>query len=306
MLEGLRPRLDHVISVPDAGAICDAARHALDAYQWLVTPDFDREGTVIAATQSLADFPAPAGELPRVARWLRSWLQQGGKRLPARAALVRFWVSSRLLPAELPLTAPSAFSAEAPWDAAGWQAAFFHGLAAEADAMIALISTLERAWMAARTVAVRGRRSGSHAGAAVDLLAATPLISATTMASGLGITVKSAIVLLDDLVRAEVAVEVTHRSARRLFGMTGMAPLRTAVQGPYRPVFGRRRGRPVVRSEAEPPSIAPTYEPVVRIEHPAFDYSALDAAMAAVDETIRKTRTNLAALQASWKSGQAI
>ena len=63
----------------------------------------------------------------------------------------------------------------------------------------------------------------SHASAAVDVLAATPLISATSLASALGISVKNAIGLLDSLVAAGAAVEVTHRAKRRLFGLRAMA-----------------------------------------------------------------------------------
>ena len=63
---------------------------------------------------------------------------------------------------------------------------------------------LERAWFAARS-AVAGRRRGSHAAASIDIVAATPLISATPLAAGLGVTVKSAIRLLDGLDTAGVA-----------------------------------------------------------------------------------------------------
>ena len=40
-LEGLRFRMDHALRVIDRGVIFEAARHALEQYQWLVTPDFD-------------------------------------------------------------------------------------------------------------------------------------------------------------------------------------------------------------------------------------------------------------------------
>jgi hypothetical protein len=48
----------------------------------------------------------------------------------------------------------------------------------------------------------------------------------------LGLAVKNAIRLLDSLVTAGVAVEVTRRSQRRLFGLKGMAPLGEAVRPP--------------------------------------------------------------------------
>ena len=88
-----------------------------------------------------------------------------------------------------------------------------------------------------------GRRRDSHAAAAVDILATVPLISATSLALALGIAVKNAIRLLDGLMGAAIAVEVTHRSRRRLFGLKAMAPLAEAVRPPYRPEPGRGRGR---------------------------------------------------------------
>ena len=74
-----------------------------------------------------------------------------------------------------------------------------------------------------------------RAAAALDLLAAAPLLSATTLAAALGMAVQNAAVLLDDFCRSGIAVEVTHRSKRRLFGLAGVTPLRNAVAPPYRP-----------------------------------------------------------------------
>jgi hypothetical protein len=99
---------------------------------------------------------------------------------------------------------------------------------------------------------VSGRRRDSHAAACVDVLAATPLISATSLAAGLGVSVKGAIQLLDGLVAAGVAVEVTRRSKRRLFGLKGMAPLVETVRPPYRPEPGRGRGRPRLEQPDDP------------------------------------------------------
>ena len=104
---------------------------------------------------------------------------------------------------------------------------------------------MERAWLAARHT-VAGRLRNSRAPAAVDILAATPLLS-TSLAAGLGMAVKNATQLLDDFCAAGIAVEVTHRSKRRLFGLTGLAPLRDVVRPPYRPEPGRGRGRPDLR-----------------------------------------------------------
>ena len=95
---------------------------------------------------------------------------------------------------------------------------------------------LERAWFAARA-AVAGRRRNSHAAAAVDVLAAVPLISATSLAAGLGIAVKNAIRLLDGLVR--------RRRRRR-----GHAPVEAAtVRAQSHGTAGAKRcGRPTGRN----------------------------------------------------------
>ena len=93
---------------------------------------------------------------------------------------------------------------------------------------------MERAWFAARA-AVASRRRTSRAAAAVDILAAAPLVSATSLAAGLGMAVKNAAALLDAFCAAGIAVEVTHRPKRRLFGLAGLTPLRDAVRPPYRP-----------------------------------------------------------------------
>ena len=96
------------------------------------------------------------------------------------------------------------------WAPEFWIPAFLRALAREAEAGLDLLLALERAWFAARR-AVASRRKSSHAGAVIDLLAATPVVSATTLAARLGIAVKNAIRLLDELTAADITVEVTHR-----------------------------------------------------------------------------------------------
>jgi hypothetical protein len=77
-------------------------------------------------------------------------------------------------------------------------------------------------------------------------MAAAPVVSATSLAAGLGIAVKNAAALLDAFVARGIAIEVTHRSKRRLFGLKHLAPLRAEARPPRR---GRgagvsaRRGR---------------------------------------------------------------
>ena len=102
--------------------------------------------------------------------------------------------------------------------------------------------------------------------------------------------VKNATALLDAFAEAEIVVEVTHRSKRRLFGLAGLAPLREQVRPPRRPEPGRGRGRPpILRPEAVPPPALPDRAPSP-LERQAFDYSDLEAWMAHADQAMRQTR----------------
>jgi hypothetical protein len=87
--------------------------------------------------------------------------------------------------------------------------------------------------------------------------AKVPLVSAATLARGMSLAVKTAIGLLESLVTAGVAVEVTHRAKRRLFGLVGLAPLAAVVRPPGRPVLGGGRGRPPLI--VEPPNCRPRH-----------------------------------------------
>ncbi|HTW29819.1 MAG TPA: hypothetical protein VME92_22030 [Acetobacteraceae bacterium] len=297
LLEGLRLRMDPDLSILERGEIFDAARHAFDLYQWLVAPDFDQEGEVHQAQKAL-NAPGPnVTPLLAAAASMHVWLGEGGARAPMRAALVRFWTREKLLRTPVPLTGAAALRAESQPDRAGWTATFLAALAGEADDYRQLLKDLERAWFAARA-AVAGRRRHSRAAAAVDILAATPLISATSLAAGLGMAVKNAAALLDAFRAAGIAVEVSHRARRRLFGLQGQAPLRDSVSPPRRPVPGRGRGRPpsipFQESVADsPPPQLPLLSP---IERRAFDYSDLEHWMAHLDQTVRQARRTLQTL----------
>ncbi len=293
VLQGLRLRMDGALRIVDRGAILDAARHALTLHQWIVAPDFEQEGEVQQAERHLAGVAA-AGDTPLLAaaRGVHAWLASGGTRPSIRAALVRFWTRQKLLLMPVPLTGAAALRAETPVDPSAWLRAFLHGLASEAADGRQLLMDLERVWLAARA-AVAGRRRDSHAAACVDVLAATPLISATSLAAGLGMAVKTAIRLLDGFVAGGVAVEVTGRSKRRLFGLKGMAPLGDAVRPPYRPEPGRGRGRPPILTDEDDAAGPPPLPPLTPIERRAFDYSELEYCMAHMDQAIRRTRLAL-------------
>lgn len=292
LVEGLRPRrFDGARNLAEAGGVFEAGRAALALHRWLVAPEFDEEGEVRAAAAALREGPSAGVALLDAAAGAWRWLDRGGARPPLRAALVRHWVRTGTTRAPLPLTGAAALRADAEPHAGGWTAAFLDALAGEAADVLQMLFDLERAWFAARR-AVAGRRRHSRAPAAVDLLAAAPLLSATTLAAALGISIKSALEILDTLVRDGVAVEVTGRAARRLFGLRGLAPMAAAVSPPRRPEPGRGRGRPrvvPVEVEAPPPSMAP----LTPVERRAYDYSDLTGAMDELDAVLRRARRAL-------------
>ena len=289
VLEGLRLRMEHALRIIDRGAIFAAARHALDLHQWLVAPDFDQEGEVQRAEAFLRAPGADVAPLLTAAMAVHDWLDQRGTRPSIRAALVRYFVRHRLLRLPVPLTGPNALRPDTPFDRESWLPVFLTALADEAEDGLLLLQDMERSWSAARR-AIGFRRRNSRAAAAVDLLAAAPLISATSLAAGLGMAVKNASLLLGEFCADGIAVEVTHRSRRRIFGLAGLAPLRDGVAPPRRPMPGRGRGRPPllpVEVEMPPASLAP---PAHRIEQPEFDYDNLAHYVAEAERAIRQTR----------------
>ena len=293
MLEGLRLRMDHALRIVDRGEIFEAARTALALHQWITEPDFDQEGEVQAAERHLAD--ALPGGLLGAAEGVWSWLQGGGTRPPIRAALIRFWGKHRLLRVPVPLTGPRALRAEAPEEYPEWVVAFLEAVAAEAGDHLELLRGLEHGWRTARGK-IAGRRSTSRAALAVDVLAAAPLLSATTLAGTIGMSVKCASELLDRFVAADVAVEVTHRSARRLFGLADLAPLRDGVAPPRRPEPGRGRGRPPILPIADKIAAPPPLPPLTPLERREFEYGDLEHWMTHLGQVLRQTRRSLDAL----------
>jgi len=291
-IEGLRLRMEHALGIVDRGAIFDAARTAFELYQWITAPEYDQEGEIKTAERHLAAASSPTALLTAAIQTL-SWLQANGARPPIRAALIRFWRRQRLLRAPVPLTGPRALAADAPEAPAEWICVFLDALADEARDYHQLLFAMERAWLSARAKAA-GRRSTSRAALAINLLAAAPLLSATTLARAIGMSIKGANELLDSFVAEDIVVEVTHRSARRLFGLNGMAPVRDATTAPRRPLPGRRRGRPTPDLEAEPAQEEPAPPlPVSRFERPPIDYAALEDAIADCDRVIRSRKRRL-------------
>lgn len=300
VLEGLRLRMPDYpgVRIIDRCEVFEAARMALGLHQWLVEPDFDQEGEVQNAERDLAG----AAGLVGIADAVWSWLDRGGGRAPVRAALVRQWTKRRLLRAPVPLTGPRALAAEAPTERTEWMIAFLEALGAEATDSLDMLRSLERGWASARARAPAQRRT-SRAALAVDVLAAAPLMSATTLARSVGMSIKCAGELLERFVSEEIAVEVTHRSARRLFGLAGLVPVREVTAPPRRPIPGRGRGRPRSEDLPEEPVAPPaSLPPMSRFQHPPIDYGALEEAMAHCDAVIRTARLRLQAFGSARSS----
>lgn len=252
IIEGVRFRMDCGLAIIDRGAIFEAARHAFSLWRWFARPDevqiqaIERATAVLGASESAS--PLIAAALGAHA-WLdqNGWCAQNGERPALRAALPQYWQRRGLMHVAAPLLSGTrAFRGDAPKPIEDWVLAFLGSLADEAEVGIALLRLLEREWFAAR-MAVRDRRRDSHAAAAIDVMAAAPVISATSLAGGLGIAVKNAAALLDSFVALGIAIEVTHRSKRRLFGLRHLAPLREEALPPRR---GRRAEAITRRGEA--------------------------------------------------------
>ena len=204
------------------------------------------------------------------------------------------------------LTGAAAFRADAPRPVEAWSGAFLAALAEEAEAGFTLLRLLEREWFAARS-AIQDRRRDLHAGAAVDIMAAAPVVSATSLAAGLGIAVKTATALLDAFIARGIAIEVTHRSKRRLFGLKHLAPLRAEARPPRRARstgVSARRGRAGAFAGDMPPEAEYTADgdvgPSLRqslvltpLERKEFEFSDLDDWMREADQVIHRSQALL-------------
>jgi hypothetical protein len=296
LIEGLRLRVDPTLSIAERGEIFEAGRHAFGLHQWLTMPDFDQEGEVQKAEKVLAAGSEGMTPLLVAARGIHSWLDAGGERPPIRAAIIRFWTLQKILKIPGPLTGAASLRADVAWDMESWTHGFLTSLAREAEDGMQMLLDLERAWFGARN-SLTGRRRNSRAAMAVDIMAASPVVSASSLSVGLGMAVKNAAMLLDEFRASGIAIEVTHRSKRRLFGLSTLAPLREGVARPYRPIPGRGRGRPMaIREDDAATDDPPPPPPLSPIERRAFDYSDLDHWMAHADQAIRQTKRTLQAL----------
>jgi hypothetical protein len=292
MIEGLRLRMDLALTIAERGQIFEAGRHAFSLYQWLSAPDFDAEGEVKAAEKTLAEVGKGMHPLLAAAHAMQTWLDAGGIRPAIRTAIVRLWTQEKLTRLPLPLTGAAALRPQERWDEEPWSHLFLHALGEEAADWLQLLIEMERAWLRARRL-VADRRRNSRAAMAVDMLAAAPIASASTLAVGLGMAVQNVSALLQDFCHANIAVEVTHRSKRRLYSLADLAPVRDRVAPPRRPEPGRGRGRPPIQHEDDLPTEPGPLPPVSMIERRGFDYSDLEHWMDQLDQSIGKMKRSL-------------
>ncbi|GAB3587007.1 hypothetical protein [Acetobacter peroxydans] len=282
-LEGLRPRIRGQ-DVYERGSEVDALRYAFEQYQWLARSSESQEERM---TEALSRAALPVGRLGVLwgsALVFREWIEAGEPRAPFRGALVRLWQKEGVFSGLYPVTGAAAFRTGTSWDERRWIPAWLNALEHEAAGIRDMVHTLERSWRDARAQAGDQRRN-SKAALAIDIIAAHPVISATTLAARLSVSVQAACVLLERFVERGLVVDVTRRSARRLFALKDLAPLREAVGVREKTVPGRKRGRPRVEEEGYPvdqDAVLPEglFRPLPRWQ---ANFSELEAAMKAVD-----------------------
>lgn len=287
-LEGLRPRIRGQ-DVYERGTEVDALRYAFEQYQWLARASAFQEEQI---TEALSSMTVPVGRLGVLwgsALAFREWIDAGRSRAPFRGALVRLWQKEGVFSGLYPVTGAAAFRAATSWDERRWIPAWLNALEREAAGIKDMIHTLDRSWRNARVQAGDQRRN-SKAPLAIDIIAAHPVISATTLAARLSVSVQAACVLLERFLERGLVIDVTHRAVRRLFALKDLAPLREVVRIPKKPVSGRKRGRPRLDDESDHDDqdigVVEGSSPPLPRWNP--DYTALEMAMAFADSVILK------------------
>lgn len=234
-------------------------------------------------TEALGRAALPVGRLGVLwgsALAFREWIEGGEARAPFRGALVRLWPKEGVFGGLYPVTGAAAFRTGSSWDERRWLPTWLGALEREAAGIRDMVHTLERSWRNARAQAGDQRRN-SKAALAIDIIAAHPVISATTLAARLSVSVQATCVLLERFVKRGLVVDVTRRSVRRLFALKDLVPLREAVGLRGKPVAGRKRGRPRLGEESDPvdqnsSSAEGPFQPLPRWQ---ADFSELETAM---------------------------
>jgi hypothetical protein len=195
---------------------------------------------------------------------LRDWIIRDGNRAAIRAALP-FYLRERGITRQplAPLTGSDALK-PGEFDADGFTIRFLEAVTQEAADARSLLWTIEREWRAARTVVSRHlcSRDVDRLPQAIDVPAASPLLSVSELARALVCTVEGASGMLDELARLEIGAEVTGmtgRGARRLYALLRLIPIRAETTAARRRPKGGPRGRP--RKVLTPPFAELPVEP---------------------------------------------
>src|SRR3954452_1061555 len=305
-LHGLPLRLGDTASAPERGREIAGLNHAVALRSWMAAPDPEQARLRDIALDSLRDRGGGQPALVATAQGMLDWLAGRGSPPALRAALPLYLrdrgITIHVLAA---VTGGDALRAGAS-DPDGFTVRFLEAVRREAADGRDLLLTMEREWRAARLRIDHraGARSNSRLPAAVDLLAASPLLSISALADALGCSVEGASRMLDALVGLEVAAEVTGRTgrgARRLYGLKRLLPIRAETTAGRRRTQGGQRGRPKrvltapfaeLLDESGAAGVTPDAELVepVRLAAVSFDFDALDRLIAAADERPRGAR----------------
>src|SRR4051812_49764033 len=272
----------------------------------MAAPDAEQSVLRDAALGSLRTCGRGQPVLIAAARGMLDWLTGQGSR-PAIRTAIPLYLRERETTIHVlaAVTGGDALRAGAS-DPDGFTVRFLEAVRREAADGRDLLLTMEREWRAARLRIDHraGARSNSRLPAAVDLLAASPLLSISALAETLGCSVEGASRMLDALVGLEVAAEVTGRTgrgARRLYGLKRLLPILAETTAVRRRLRGGQRGRPKrvltapfaeLADDSGAAGMTPEAEPVepVRLAAVSFDFDALDRLIAAADERTRGVR----------------
>ena len=305
-LHGLPLRLGDSASAPERGGEIAALNHAIELRSWMAAPDAGQSALREAALDSLRACGRGQPVLIAAARGMLDWLAGRGSR-PAIRTAIPLYLRERETTIHVlaAVTGGDALRAGAS-DPDGFTARFLEAVRREAADGRDRLLTMEREWREARLRVDHraGGRSNSRLPAAVDLLAASPLLSISALAEALGCSVEGASRMLDALVGLEIAAEVTGRTgrgARRLYGLKRLLPIRAETTAVRRRARGGQRGRPKrvltapfaeLAPRPDEGAVAPDTEPVepARLAPVSFDFDALDRLIAAADERTRGVR----------------
>jgi hypothetical protein len=305
-LHGLPLRLGDAASAPERGREIAGLNYAIDLRSWMAAPDPEQVRLRDIALDSLRVEDRGQPVLAAAARGMLNWLAGRGSR-PAIRTAVPLYLRDRgiTIHALAAVTGGDALRA-GPDDPDGFTVRFLETVQREAAEGRDLLLTMEREWREARLRVDHraGARSNSRLPAAVDLLAASPLLSISALAEALGCSVEGASRMLDSLVQLEVVAEVTGRTgrgARRLYGLKYLLPIRAETTAVRRRLRGGPRGRPKrvltapfaeLADDPGAAGVTPDAELVepVRLAPVSFDFDALDRLIAAADERTRGVR----------------